>query len=374
MALVGQKPVDGRHDDWISFPYEREGMEMNLNWALNRANVVPRADAFHNPRQQLLAERLNAKTDASSVQLQGVQAGGDFPLLEAGSKELPFEKYDTLEGVVQKFFSEPGRDLYVATGSVGSYRGATVGVRVITDNPALCLIAQNLLVPAPYIKYETIDSPLPPVVFYVTDKLQTIGAVQYQEGDGGSLSGATGILCGAAGACQAALMSAIEETAAALLLEHEGVVPLPASVLRKGAKTALLFNASTAQLGEAKSAGALYCAHGSVLCPDKGVSAMWGGAVVPPASAGPAQSRLSVVVEGLATVTMPTDNLANAPTKAFFLGSKASGELSQDQIKEELEALSVEADAAARFLEAVAASKMFVTAVPSVKAALDKLA
>eukprot|EP00611_Tribonema_gayanum_P008688 TRINITY_DN1826_c1_g1_i3.p3 TRINITY_DN1826_c1_g1~~TRINITY_DN1826_c1_g1_i3.p3 ORF type:complete len:102 (-),score=26.87 TRINITY_DN1826_c1_g1_i3:419-724(-) len=101
---------------------------------------------------------------------------------------------------------------------------------------------------------------------------------------------------------------------------------------------------------------------------------MWGGAVVPSKSAGPAQSRLSVVVEGLATVTMPTDNLVNAPTKAFFLGTKASGELSQDQIKEELEALSVEADAAARFLEAVAASKMSVTAVPSVKAALDKLA
>lgn len=30
----------------------------SLNWALNCHKIVPRGDAFHNPRRQLLIERL----------------------------------------------------------------------------------------------------------------------------------------------------------------------------------------------------------------------------------------------------------------------------------------------------------------------------
>ena len=40
-------------------------------------------------------------------------------------------------------------------------------------------------------------------------------------------------------------------------------VPLPAAVLSKGDTTGLLFGASTAQLAEAHSESALYCAHGA---------------------------------------------------------------------------------------------------------------
>jgi hypothetical protein len=39
----------------------------SLNWALNRAKVTPRGDAFNNPRQQLIADKLNAKPDKQGV-------------------------------------------------------------------------------------------------------------------------------------------------------------------------------------------------------------------------------------------------------------------------------------------------------------------
>jgi hypothetical protein len=39
----------------------------SLNWALNRAKVTPRGDAFNNPRQQLIADRLKAKPDKQGV-------------------------------------------------------------------------------------------------------------------------------------------------------------------------------------------------------------------------------------------------------------------------------------------------------------------
>jgi hypothetical protein len=48
----------------------------------------------------------------------------------------------------------------------------------------------------------------------------------------------------------------------------------------------------------------------------------------------PQGARSSAVVEGSAAVPLPADNLAHAPAKAFFIGAKGSGDLTEDQLKQ----------------------------------------
>jgi hypothetical protein len=375
LALAGRKPVDGRADDWSIFPYEREGMEMNLNWALNRVKVIPRADAYHNPRQQLLADRLRQNAENMEIKLHGMSKSSNNPVLEAGTEQLTFDGYDAMEEEVKNLFSQVGCDLFVATGSIGSFRGASVSVRVISDHPGVCLLAQNLLIPAPYIKYENFESPLPSIVLYVTGRLSNFSGVQYQEGEGGGLIGAAGVLSGAAGLNQESLIEAIRITSSALLLEKENVIPLPASVLRKGDKTALLFNASDAEISDAYNQGFIYCSNGSILCPSKGISAMFGSLTVPHSTVtfSKKQERWATTVDNFSTFSVPQDNLAYFPKSVLIMNKTATGELSSDQVQKVLVDSNMEEDSITRFMESLQSSNITVQGVSSIKEAIEKV-
>jgi hypothetical protein len=49
---------------------------------------------------------------------------------------------------------------------------------------------------------------------------------------------------------------------------------------------------SPAQVAEAREADSLYCAHGSVLYPGVGLGALWGGVMVPKASASGSKDKV----------------------------------------------------------------------------------
>jgi hypothetical protein len=49
---------------------------------------------------------------------------------------------------------------------------------------------------------------------------------------------------------------------------------------------------SPAQVAEAREADALYCAHGSVLYPGVGLGSLWGGVMVPKASASGSKDKV----------------------------------------------------------------------------------
>ena len=115
-------------------------------------------------------------------------------------------------------------NLYVAFGSVGSYRGARVWVRVVTDSPAICMLAQTMLLPASPQPYKDNTSKMAPIAVLVTEHAPDIAAVQLIEGDKGAISSATALLGGAHAKSQAALYSAFMHTASQFLLETEGVV------------------------------------------------------------------------------------------------------------------------------------------------------
>ncbi len=66
------------------------------------------------------------------------------------------------------------KDLLVADGSIGSFRGASVAVRVISDLPSTCLTARHLLIPSPVVKYVNAHSLVPPVVVYVTSECKNV--------------------------------------------------------------------------------------------------------------------------------------------------------------------------------------------------------
>jgi hypothetical protein len=53
---------------------------------------------------------------------------------------------------------------------------------------------------------------------------------------------------------------------------------------------------SPAQVAEAREADSLYCAHGSVLYPGVGLGALWGGVMVPKASASGSKDKVCVVI------------------------------------------------------------------------------
>jgi hypothetical protein len=246
LAIPGVRPADGEGQDWIVFPRERQGRDYSLNHSLNRQSIVPIGDAFLNPSVSMLSSKLGIKAGAgggNSLKVAGPDpAAPVHPLLEAGTAELSFDAYDDIAEAAQGHLSS-GVDIYVADGTAGSYRGARVGVRIITDDPAVCMAARSLLVPSPVVKYENADTPLSPIVAYVTSAGLKASVIQYSENESGALCGASIVLSGAAAASQGTLAAAIEKVARSVLAESELVTILPATTLRKGSKTALYFGA-----------------------------------------------------------------------------------------------------------------------------------
>lgn len=367
-------PHDGEGADWIVFPRERPGRNYSLNWQLRKAMIAPFEDAYDNLKQESVAKMLGIEPKGASLPLPALTAGFAMEVVEAGSEKLEFEDYDVMEAETRDKLQRG--NLYVATGFLGSHQGARLWTRVVSDHPAVALMAERLMHPSPFEKYEHGESPVPIITLYACTASSDVAAVQYTSGQGDAIIGATGVLGGKAALSLGTLTSALSMVSSALLLETPNTIPLPAAVLRKGAATGLLFGAGPAEVADAKAASALYCAAGCVWSPPVGVGALWGGVSLPAASsAGSVDGKWAVKVEEIAVDPYPTPNVVFPPKAVFFLGGKgAPKSMSEDDVKEAISKVSSDADVISRFTAALSEGKVSCFSVSSVKAAVEKLA
>ncbi|CAM9404700.1 unnamed protein product, partial [Chrysoparadoxa australica] len=239
---------------WSVFSNERD---VRLNWCLAHSSITPSKGAYRNAPVDLLAPLAGSAIKDGAVSLPKVQLQ-KTQVLEAGMEELDYDEFDEALLATRRSLCTD-RDLFVSENAVGSFRGAKVGVRIITDDPGLGMCCNNLLVSWPRSK-----DPRPhslPITVYATTDGEPFGGVSYEEEPEGG-SGITGALIALRGPSnQVALMHSIYMAASALLSEaDDSVVGLPATTVRRGGKTGLVFGAEPKDIAVALDAGALYSA------------------------------------------------------------------------------------------------------------------
>ena len=131
-------------EEWGLFPREREGNVYVHNWSLVEDGVVATGEAFRNARLPVLAHRMGVKTSSSSIELPAPKYSGDFTLHESGDT-LSHDAFNELFSAHQEYLSS-GVDLFFEDKALGVSHLVRNGTRVITDSPAVALIARTLLV------------------------------------------------------------------------------------------------------------------------------------------------------------------------------------------------------------------------------------
>ena len=135
---------DVQTDEWFLFPRQREGNIYVVNWSLVEDGVTPVGDAFRNAELSTLTKKLGSKVQSGKVELSKPLYFGDFILQESGD-HISHDEFSVLFTEQQRHL-ESGISLYVEDAGIGAYSHVRNGVRVIAEDPALALIARNLLV------------------------------------------------------------------------------------------------------------------------------------------------------------------------------------------------------------------------------------
>lgn len=135
------------------FPREREGNVYDVNWSLTEDGVTPVGDAFRNARISLITKKLGLQQKDNKIfNIQSPAIHGTYKLLEAGDTISHADFKDFKDA--QKLHLSSGVDLFVEDASLGALRDIRVGVRIISDNPAVCLALRHLLVSVIMIIYD----------------------------------------------------------------------------------------------------------------------------------------------------------------------------------------------------------------------------
>ncbi|EGZ09225.1 hypothetical protein PHYSODRAFT_348042 [Phytophthora sojae] len=345
----------------VEFPEEHEGLNIEFNWSLADDDVTPHGDAFRNMSWPKLAELAKQEKPA-----------GKKVAIEEVDVSIVFNDFDGLYEKVTDHLSTEA-NLYTQDGAVGSFKDDRTRVRVISDSPLVALFAQSLLVRVP------IKDPhaARPIVVYVA----TGGEFKGQEPQAQLLvdnddEGATFVKVVITGAADLATVQDAIGLAKKKLLEvaeSESLV-VPADVLIKGNKTALVFNATGAGRAAAINKGELYSAHLNIWN-QAGVTSLFGGAVVDAASK--VSKKHVVAVEGGAAVNVPCNNLVEHPKAAVFVDQAGKGVKSISSAEAAALLKKVDAEADVEKFEALlkkADTKSFVVSSDAeVEAALAKL-
>lgn len=130
--------------DFFTFPRQTEGNIYDDNWSLCADGVVPAGDMFRNARIPVLTQRLPSKVEAGKIALQKPKYKGPFVTLEAGDG-IEHDDFSDCMIESQKHLSS-GVDLFVEDAFLGSFASSRLGVRVVSDSPAVALIVRSLLV------------------------------------------------------------------------------------------------------------------------------------------------------------------------------------------------------------------------------------
>lgn len=137
-------------EDFLSFPRQTEGNIYDDNWSLCADGVVPAGNAFRNARIPVLTQRLPSKVEAGKIALQNPKYKGPFVTLEAGDG-IEHDDFTDCLAESQTHLSS-GVDLFVEDAFLGSFASSRLGVRVVSDSPAVALIVRSLLVLIPSLR------------------------------------------------------------------------------------------------------------------------------------------------------------------------------------------------------------------------------
>jgi len=352
---------DVQTDEWFLFPRQREGNIYAVNWSLVEDGVTPVGDAFRNAELSTLTKKLGSKVQSGKVELSKPLFFGDFILQESGD-HISHDEFSVLFTEQQRHL-ESGISLYVEDAGIGAYSHVRNGVRVIAEDPALALIARNLLIPTPprdvnhrarfkgwnfdprWVEVKPVwngtgyDLPkdLPqvarpgerPIVAFVGGSSKAV-AVQFVENNN-EIVGANIVIGGAAPV--RAMIEVIGHANTVLVNQQQSLsVALPSTVLVKGADTAVILNTNDDIVEAAAAAGLLYGAYHNILTPD-GVTAMWNGYLGSSKKLTATSSKTPVVsVNDKVTINLEPNNVVFSPKHIIFYDKGASkGKLSIDE-------------------------------------------
>ncbi|EEY55364.1 uncharacterized protein PITG_09304 [Phytophthora infestans T30-4] len=308
-ALLRNFSVAPHAADKFEFPQEHEGLNIEFNWSLADDDVTPHGDAFRNLSWPKLEELAKQEKPA-----------GKKVAIEEVDVSIVFNDFEGLyEKVTEHLSTEP--NLYTQDGAAGSFQDDRTRVRVISDSPVVALFAQSLLVRVP-IKDPHAARPI--VVYVATGgefKDKDPQAQLLMDNDD---EGATFVKVVITGAADLSTIKDSIGLAKKKLLDvaESGSLVVPADVLVKDNKTALVFNATGAGRAAAINNGQLYSAHLSIWNP-LGVTSLFGGAIVDAASK-VTKKHVLAVEDGLA-VNVPCNNLVEHPKAAVFVDKAAKG-------------------------------------------------
>ncbi|KAK5579824.1 hypothetical protein RB653_009511 [Dictyostelium firmibasis] len=137
------------------YPRTRQGLDSELNWALNGYSITPSNSAYRNPRLPLLLQHSNGVTDKNNVLISSKQESNNvinYFLDEAilskniknNSKLLSIIDYKLiLEEVKQKISDSD--NIYVHDSAVGSCRDVESKIRFVTNDAVSSLFVKHLL-------------------------------------------------------------------------------------------------------------------------------------------------------------------------------------------------------------------------------------
>ncbi|ETN20704.1 hypothetical protein PPTG_03645 [Phytophthora nicotianae INRA-310] len=345
----------------VEFPQEHEGLNIEFNWSLADDDVTPHGDAFRNLSWPKLAELAKQQKPA-----------GKKVAIEEVDVSIVFNDFEGLyEKVTEHLSTEPS--LYTQDGAVGSFKDDRTRVRVISDSPLVALFAQSLLVRVPI---KDVHAARPIVVYVATGgefKDQQPQAQLLVDNDDEGATFVKVVITGAADLSTIKDSIGLAKKKLLEVAESESFV-LPADVLVKDNKTALVFNATGAGRAAAINNGQLYSAHLNIWN-SVGVTSLFGGAIVDAASK--VTKKHVLAVEDGAAVNVPCNNLVEHPKAAFFVDKAGKGVKSISSAEAAALLKKVDADADVEKFEALlnkADTKSFVVSSDAeVEAALAKL-
>ena len=132
-------------EDFAVYPREVEGNISSVNWSLTVDGVVPVGNAYRNGRVSLMTSKLNKKAHERKIELEKPSYFGKYVLSESGDS-LSHSAFNNFQTTQQSHFESSGMDLFVEDAGLGALSSVRLGVRVVSDQPALALIARTLLV------------------------------------------------------------------------------------------------------------------------------------------------------------------------------------------------------------------------------------
>lgn len=133
-------------EEFEIFPNESEGDVYADNWSLCDDGIYSQGKAYRNARLAILTKELGAKK-GEPIKIEKLNYYGKFKLDEAGDS-ISQQDFTRIAEAQQDHLNS-GADIFMEDASLGSYSKTRIGVRVVTLNPAVALIARTLLMPLP---------------------------------------------------------------------------------------------------------------------------------------------------------------------------------------------------------------------------------